>query len=326
MAFSVSLVAVLALLTPQDRPQDPPPTVLSDVVVEGVRRDEKTSFDFVRAVSAPPLGSGTMAVRIKPLCLAIDNLRPEQATALSDRILGRAQSVGVQIAEPDCKPNVSVIFSADGAATAKDVVRRNRANFRPTSGPTQLDRASLARFTDAERAVRWWNVNMPVDVESGRRIVALAGEHIPANHNPGNLVTPGCQPQIMECDAAILTGGPPWRVTSGLQPPGNNIRESLLLTVVVVDARLTAGMSMASIGDYLAMVVLSQADPEADLSGLPTILNLFAQDPNATELTQWDADYLKALYETPVRWSHIRFQQQDIARRMVAAVSERAGS
>jgi hypothetical protein len=62
MALNLLIAALLAASTPQD----PGPTVLDDVVVEGVRRDRETSFAFVRAVSAPPFGSYSMAVWTKP--------------------------------------------------------------------------------------------------------------------------------------------------------------------------------------------------------------------------------------------------------------------
>jgi hypothetical protein len=105
--------------------------------------------------------------------------------------------------------------------------------------------------------------------------------------------------------------------------PETDIHESLLMTMIVVDARLAAGSPFVSLGDYLAMVALTQVDPATRLESVPTILSLFSERPTATEMSAWDLDYLKALYETPVEWSSIRFQQRDIARRMVAAAAER---
>ncbi|MFN3930659.1 MAG: hypothetical protein ACK4JY_02815 [Brevundimonas sp.] len=298
--------------------QDPPPTVLDEVVVEGVRRTEETAFEFIEAVSAPPFGSRTLAVWTTPLCLSVENLPPDQTAALRDRILGRAEFVGAEIAEGGCAPNVMVIFTSDGARTSSALVRANSAAFRPTTGPTQLERASLRRFTDASRPVRWWTVNLPVDVETGQRVVALAGENIPVTHYQTTSVSEGSAPEGQ-------TGGPPWRkLKPGMQPPGNNIRESLQMTMVVVDATLASGTSFASLGDYVAMIALAQVDPEASFAGQPTVLDLFSPTPGATELTRWDLDYLTALYDAPVAWTNIRFQKEDIARRMVDTGVERA--
>lgn len=293
--------------------QDPPAALLDEVVVEGVRRNERTAFQFIETVSAPPFGSRTLAVWTRPLCLSVENLPADQAAALSDRILGRAGYVGAEIAQPGCAPNVVVLFTSDGARTASALVSSNPAAFRPTSGPTQLDRASLRRFTEADRAVRWWTVNLPVDIETGHRVVALAGEHIFVTHYTST--APGATGQ---------TGGPPWRKVRGIQPPGNNIREALQMTMVVVDASRASGVSFSSLGDYLAMIALAQVDSEASFAGQPTILDLFSETPAATEMTRWDLDYLTALYDASPAWTHIRFQKEDIARRMVEIGAGRA--
>lgn len=297
--------------------QDPPTAVLEDVVVEGFRRNEETAFEFIETVSAPPFGSRTLAVWTRPLCLSVENLAEEQAAALADRILGRAEYVGAEVAPPGCAPNVIVVFTADGARTAAALVEGNRAAFRPTTGSTQLDRGSLRRFTEAERAVRWWTVNMPVDVETGHRVSALVGENIPVTHYQSQSVAGGRLP-------VGQTGGPPWRKVRGIQPPGNNIRESLQMTMVIVDASRASGMTLASLGDYVAMLSLAQVDPEASFAGQPTVLDLFSPTPGATEMTRWDLDYLTALYDAPVSWTNIRFQKEDIARRMVEIGAERA--
>ncbi|RZJ05270.1 MAG: hypothetical protein EON89_04345 [Brevundimonas sp.] len=325
MKLSAALV-LLALASPSAAigqtpppgaaPQEAAPTAVEDVVVEGVRRTRETSFAFVRAVSAPPFGSYTMAVWTGPLCLSIDNLPAEQAAALTDRILGRVEYIGVTVGDANCTPNVRVIFTADGAATARDLVAHNRRDLRPTSAATQLGRAGLTRFAESERPVRWWTVNMPVDGETNSRVVALAGD---IGDNRGQAVQMGIRNPLK-----ISTGGPPWRLILGIQPVGNGIRDSLLQTIVIVDARLAAGVSYASLGDYIAMVALTQVDPEADVSTAPTILNLFTDSPRVTELSQWDVDYLKALYDAPVRFNHIRFQEEDIARRMVQAAAPAA--
>ncbi|MFN3930658.1 MAG: hypothetical protein ACK4JY_02810 [Brevundimonas sp.] len=133
------LSSALLSLTPV---QDPPPTVLDEVVVEGVRRTEQTAFRFIETVSAPPFGSRTLAVWTTPLCLSVENLPPEATEALRHRILGRAEYVGAGVAQGECAPNVVVIFTADGARTASALVEANGAAFRPTTGPTQLDPAS----------------------------------------------------------------------------------------------------------------------------------------------------------------------------------------
>ncbi|MFN3930657.1 MAG: hypothetical protein ACK4JY_02805 [Brevundimonas sp.] len=95
------------------------------------------------------------------------------------------------------------------------------------------------------------------------------------------------------------------------------------MTTIIVDVTRATGVSFASLGDYAAMIALAQIDPEASFAGQPTVLDLFSPTPAATEMTRWDLDYLTALYDAPVAWTNIRFQKQDIARRMVQIGAER---
>ncbi len=44
------------------------------------------------------------------------------------------------------------------------------------------------------------------------------------------------------------------------------------------------------------MVAFAQVDPDADLSGFPTILNVFDNPNIAFGLTDWDQSYLGSLY------------------------------
>lgn len=303
----LSMTAALLLAISPQTAVGQAATAVDDVMVEGVRRNEKTTFDFIRSVSAPPFGARTMAVWTGPICLSIDNLRPEASAALRDRVLGRVQGMGVEVGASGCRPNVIVIFTADAQATADDLVTRNRSAFRPTTGATQQDRGSLRRFVSSDRPVRWWSVSMPVDVDSGRRTVSIIGEHGTAVHyqSPG---VAGAQGQA---------GGPPWRRVRGIQPRGDNVRDVLQISFIIVDAERAEGTSLAALADYMSMVMLSQVDPEADISGRPTILRLFEAEDRPQQLTQWDQDYLRALYAAPVAWSNIRFQQEEIARRMV---------
>jgi len=67
-------------------------------------------------------------------------------------------------------------------------------------------------------------------------------------------------------------------------------------TIVIVDMSKTEAAPFGALADYISMVSLAQIDPDGDLSGQSTILNLFDAPDMAGGLTQWDKDYLAALY------------------------------
>ncbi|MGD9981985.1 MAG: hypothetical protein AB7T58_15455, partial [Hyphomonadaceae bacterium] len=70
--------------------------------------------------------------------------------------------------------------------------------------------------------------------------------------------------------------------------------------------------------DYIAMVTLAQVNPDADASGYPSSMNLFASRGSAAnQLTDWDLAYLDALYATDRDSASLQMQQSDIAGRMI---------
>lgn len=82
---------------------------------------------------------------------------------------------------------------------------------------------------------------------------------------------------------------------------GQNRRDTILTTLLVLDLSRMQGVSDVAVGDYVAMVVLADIDPEADASGYPTVLNLWREGSEAGGMSAWDRAYLKGLYGADVR-------------------------
>jgi hypothetical protein len=70
--------------------------------------------------------------------------------------------------------------------------------------------------------------------------------------------------------------------------------------ILIVDARLTQGVSFGQLAAYLAMVGLAQIRLDTKLADAPTILQVFSGSGKAQlqGLSTWDQAYLKALYHT----------------------------
>jgi hypothetical protein len=66
-----------------------------------------------------------------------------------------------------------------------------------------------------------------------------------------------------------------------------------------------AGLQFGQLADYIAMIAMTELDPDAPLGTAPTILRLFtdraADATPAAGLTPWDRAFLKALYHTPLK-------------------------
>lgn len=268
MSFSaVALAAGLLIQTQAQAPAQIPlnqePAQLEDVEVEA-RRLRTVIQDFVGEVAAPA-GVRGPARWNGPVCIGVVNLRAQVAQYIADRTSDVARELGLSAGEPGCNPNVLIIATDDGSAVADGIVEVSRSAFRP--GGTGMTRSlrALGQFRTSEAPVRWWHVSAPVDSETGTIATQL----------------PGYPPPVIAVSRAS-------RLRS-------DIRDDLFKAIIIVDTEKTAGISLAQLADYCALVSLAQVDPEADVASFDTVLNVF-EDPMTPGLTDWDMDYLRALY------------------------------
>ena len=286
-----SLLMAAALATASQDPaqtpaQTPPlaqqqPTAIPDVIVEGRTLREFTR-DFVEEVGAPPRRRG-LARWNRRVCVGVVNLQFDAAQHLADRVSAVAESLGVEAREPGCDPNVVVIFTEDGAAMAQALVGENRRAFRMGIGGVDRGNVGLRDFQETDRAVRWWHVSLPTHEDTNQVAVRL----------------PGRGPPIIKIMGSRLN---------------NEIEDHLNKAMIIVDVDGLEGTTFAQLSDYIAFVSLAQVDPDAEVAGYDTILNLFGNPAAPQGLTDWDMSYLTALYSTDSRRINPGAQANDVAR------------
>jgi hypothetical protein len=265
MSFSAFVLAIglLTQVTAAPPPRTQDSTELSDVVVEA-RRLREVVQNFVGEVAAPA-GNRGPARWNGPVCIGVVNLRGGVAQYIVDRTSDVARELGLDAGEPGCRPNVLIIAAADGRAVADALVDTRRNVMRPGGSGMTRSLRQLDKFRTSDAPIRWWHVSAPVDSETGQLATRLPGE-----------------------DAPVTNVSRASRVRT-------DIRDDLLRAIIVVDMEKAAGISVAQLADYCALVALSQVDPEAEVGSYDTVLNVFV-DPTTPDLTTWDMDYLKALY------------------------------
>ena len=268
LALSFALAAgAAAAQEPEAAPQAQPSAQLEDVVVEG-RQLEALVRSFVTDVSQPANNRG-LARWNRPICVGAVNLRTEIARYVVDRISDVARELDVEAGEPGCRPNVLIVAAVDGAGLASTLVEDRPRNFDLRHNGTDAGTRAFRNFRTGDQPVRWWQISMPIDSETGERAVRLPGDPAP--------------PQIHVFAASRLR---------------TQIRDDMVRSVIIVDVERLAGANVVQLADYLALVALAQVDAEADTSAFPTILNLFDDPASAPAgLTDWDRSYLRALYE-----------------------------
>ena len=268
LALSFGLVAGAASAQePAAAPQAQSPAELDDVVVEG-RQLEALVRSFVTDVSQPANNRG-LARWNRPVCVGAVNLRMDVARYVVDRISDVARELEVEAGEPGCRPNVLIVAAVDGAGLASALVEDRPRNFDLRHNGTDAGTRAFRNFRTGDQPVRWWQISMPIDSETGERAVRLPGDPAP--------------PQIHVFAASRLR---------------TQIRDDMVRSIIIVDVERLGGANLVQLADYLTLVALAQVDAEADTAAYPTILNLFADPASAPAgLTEWDRSYLTALYE-----------------------------
>jgi len=286
--MAVFLVLSAALMTgfPSiQTPQAPAPqgagaTQLEEIVVEGVRTREAAEV-FVRSVAEPIPGRKLARWRAS-VCVGVGGLRPEAARFMADRVSDWAASVGLAIGSPGCEPQIFIVATADGDATARALVTSRPRDF--NTGASQADRGStaLAAFQNSGRLIRWWHVSLPVNGNTGMPIVRLPGQ------------APFAAPEGMTRPSDFGS----FANTVSASRLTDESEDHLMQAIIVLDMAALDQAGFAQITDYIAMVALAQIAPDADPPN-PSILRLFSPDEVQEEtLTRWDQAYLRALYST----------------------------
>lgn len=263
---------------------------LEDIQVSGRRLDDLIQ-SFVSEVAAPNRGRG-IARWDRSVCVGAVNLRREAAQYLVDRVSTVAEDLGLNAGDPGCTPNLLIVATADGDAFARELVERRRRALR--MGGSGMDRgaAALRDFQETSRPVRWWQVSMPVDSETGQRAVRIPGECADACSGPMDYA-----PTINVFAASRLT---------------TQIVDNIFRAIIVVDVSKTGAVNSVQLADYIAMVSLAQIDPTADTSAYASILNVFNDPSSAPYLTEWDKAYLDGLYGAQRTRQNVRAGKSEI--------------
>lgn len=294
----------LALLAPLSAAaQEPEPE--ESVVVTG-RRTEEAVRDFVGAMSAAPRGNDQLARWDRRICPGVAGLRTRYAQFVIDRMAQRAFDVGLDVGEPGCAPNILIIVTPDPDAVARDLYENHAGAlgyFDNGRNATRGREAFQETFINSDAPVRWWHVSDDTNAD-GMSVVEPSGA--PCMIGPDFL-------QILHCTPAVRPI--PSRIRAAA-------RQDFGAAYVIVDAnRLPeTGPDFNALADYIAMVTLAQLDPLTDVSGYPTVLNLWRANGAAAprEMTDWDVSYLRGLYAASSRDARdAGGQERDIAREMM---------
>lgn len=292
-----------------------------EIVVTGSRSERVRAFVEQLSVAAP--AEDQLARWDEELCPSILGLGASQGQFVADQIARRATGVGLRAGAPGCATNVFVFFTADSDALAQGLLRDRKGllAYYHEENVVTLGQAALSEFIETPRAVRWWHVAQTYGADGQR----LGGDNASTMAGPPPPMSEGGAQADMSSPAA--SGG--FSAAQGIRSSGSRLggasaqhgtRQDFNRAIIIVDGRHAAGVPLAALADYVAMVALAQIDPNADTSGFPSILNLFAARASGAlppaGMTAWDISYLDGLYHASRTAPNSQQQVREISRRM----------
>ncbi len=297
MSSMTGLIYALALLGTgpgQEQGPSPAPHALPDVTTTVTR--EEAVLRYVDALPEVNRATEPLARFDRQVCPRVVNLAEAPAQVVTERIRRAALDAGLSIDGPDCSPNLVVVFTLDGDASAAEHRRTAPQVFDGVARTRRAGRTQLREFMESDEPVRWWH----------------ATEDVPAH---GWLNLSSFQ-SVVEPGTELPTGEVRSRSASRLS--GASSKMEINFALVIVDMNHIDAVDLNALGDYAAFVALAQIDPEAEVSGSDTILTLF--EPGAgpmTAMSEMDRSYLRALYRLTDESDRAAIQQGELASRIL---------
>jgi hypothetical protein len=284
-------------------------TELPAVEVTGAARRDMIA-DFVQSVTASPEHMGQVAQFDGTVCPGVVNLPVAQAQAINDHIATLALSLGLKVGEPGCRANILVIAAEEADPVARELVQMAPGVFDSDSEAWRAVKRRDA-FLESGQPVRWWHVSRTeTGVYAGMVWSAVGANPGPGEINHGHHGT-----------GAPVGGGYGGDISS------RGAVTNITGAIVVLDTQQIGRVAISGLGDYVAMVALARLEPDAQVGGAQTVLNLFESDATRTDitsLTAWDRAYLKGVYDAKRDALHAGWQEQEIARSMNRDLSSEA--
>lgn len=285
------------------------PAQAEEIVVSG----KALSREEAEAKAASYLQAVGMTSSVRPAARWIDRVCPK-VTGIGDakisarveaRIRAIANDAGARLAQPGCKGNLVVAFTADGGDLAR---RIGAANPRLMGQVSPEWRGNLV---GGDEPIRWW-YSSEVRNGDGKAATTATLPWLSVPMDGGNNAV------TANVDTGNASGGG-YNLGTGASLISTNAKRAITGATVLVDVTRAEGKDLDAIADYAALVGL------AEIRFVPspppeTILALFQPDSRATALTAQDQAMLRSLYRLPLD-RHGRYHRGWLVRDVSGAIA-----
>jgi hypothetical protein len=253
-----------------------PETVYSDAQRE---KDEALSRRFVQSILRPSHSlEGQFTRWKKPICPHVIGMTPSAAFVVERRIRDVANQVGAPVNRKDpCLPNIEIFFTPEPQATLDDIRHKD---FLLVAATPFAGLSLTQRYP-----VQSYYYGFYRDYKGA---------------------------VWLDMDWEFYLDDPP-HVASNMTRLRTGIKAEMGMATIVIDAGAVAGQTLASLGDYLALMALAQTPATGRCQPAPSISNLFLKDCDGdlhtTVLSEADRAMLTALYATPEEPEKLQWQR-----------------
>jgi len=223
------------------------PEVTTEIVVQGARLRFSTMKTELSGILEPH--EGQLPRFHQPICPSVMGLSQSTATVMEKLIRSLAVKAGLDDAEQNCRPNLTVVIADDGRGFIKELKKERPALF------TGMSAQNFDKLLEHNGPSWVWQAIEPKRADGG-----------PVDY-------------VSEID---LGGGPPQRLKKGAYQVKNASLSRLYLPVrhdvngafVVIAQEAAVGLTIQQISDFSTVVALAgvQTRGMANLTA-PTILN-----------------------------------------------------
>lgn len=289
------------------------PTPSPESITVTAAKSRATVEKFAKAFFTPTKLTGKIARWESGICPVTLGQPPALASLVTDRVRDIAASVGAPVdANPSCTPNIQIVFTTASQALLDDVLAHapDYLGYAETSAL----REKLATIT---RPIQAWYTTETLDLDGMRKVDT-------AQHRGGGIWMPnftalGMPGTVANRDPIWLPDATYARVTGN--HVNNGVRSGFNHVLIVVDSGKLVGRKFNPLGDYIAMLALTQLSSPDACQELPSIVNILAAgcDSAIDGMTVTDLAYLRGLYKMDAD-KNLVSEQNEIADRMQDAL------
>jgi hypothetical protein len=295
LVFGVTFAgAVLAVSGGLAQPAAPP---VENVTVTGTKSHQVIE-SFIKSLAAPTRLTGKIARWQDGICPVADGVPRAFGRFLLQHLKDVAASAGAPVDKhSSCEANIQIVFTKNPQALLDDI-NKNAPDM-------------LGYYDNDDQRTQAAQVVRPIQAWYTTETIDLRGQaHFDSPKSGGLIlrISPKLPPVfIPHAIATNVTGG---RL-------GDGLHSAFYHVLIVVSPDELKDYEMGALGDYIAMVALSQLESLDECQQLPSIVNMLAKNcSQKTEtLTENDTAYLHGLY-TSRPDSNLNLQEDTIAYQM----------